>query len=199
MTSTRTMGTSCRAAVALGLTLIAAANVVTAHSGPPYPIVSDQPAGPYQVSIWTDPDATDDGSPGGQFWVTIGMSDGGAVPADTQAVVTIDPARRSGPPQTGRASPVNADVSRQFVALVMDHEGRFTVKASISSTRGSGTVESFVDATYDLRPSPAMVAVYALPFVVIGLIWLKVMVRRRGGDGGHGTRSIRRHGGTERM
>ncbi len=196
---TWTMRPPGRAAVALGLTLTAAANVVTAHSGPPYPIVSNQVAGPYQVSIWTDPDATDDGSLGGQFWVTIGMSDGGAVPADTHAVVTIDPARRSGPSQSGRASPVNADVSRQFVALLMDHEGRFTVKASISSARGSGTVESFVDATYDLRPSPVMVAVYALPFIVIGVIWLKVMVRRRGGDGrdggdgGHGTRSTRRH------
>ena len=25
---------------------------------------------PYMVSIWTDPDTTDDGTPGGQFWIT---------------------------------------------------------------------------------------------------------------------------------
>jgi len=40
-----------------------------AHSGPPFPIVADRVAGTYRVSIWTDPDATDDGSAGGQFWV----------------------------------------------------------------------------------------------------------------------------------
>jgi hypothetical protein len=170
---------SVRAIVSLGLMLIGTSSAGIAHSGPPYPIVSNQPAGPYQISVWTDPDATADGSSGGQFWVTIGMTDGGAVPPGTQAVVTISPANRSGPPQTGRASPVNADVSRQFVALLMDHEGRFTVQVVVSGARGSATVESFVDATYDLRPSPAMVAVYTLPFVLIGLLWLKVLVHRR--------------------
>jgi len=32
-----------------------------AHSGPPFPIVSSRVAGSYIISIWTDPDATDDG------------------------------------------------------------------------------------------------------------------------------------------
>src|SRR5690349_11751219 len=44
---------------------------VETHSGPPFPIMSDQAAGPYVVSIWTDPDTTDDGSAGGQFWTRV--------------------------------------------------------------------------------------------------------------------------------
>jgi hypothetical protein len=168
-----------RAVAVFAATLVLAASAVLAHSGPPYPIVSNQPAGPYRVSIWTDPDATDDGSSGGQFWLTIAMADGGAVPADTRALVTIAPANGSSPPRSGQASPINADVSQQFVALLMDHEGRFAVQAAISSARGSATVESSVDATYDLRPSPAVVAVYSLPFVLLGLLWLKVLIHRR--------------------
>ena len=38
-----------------------------AHNGPPYPIVSNQISGPYSISVWTDPDTTDDGTPAGQF------------------------------------------------------------------------------------------------------------------------------------
>src|SRR6185436_15623277 len=30
---------------------------VQAHSGPPFPIVTDQSAGAYKVTVWTDPDA----------------------------------------------------------------------------------------------------------------------------------------------
>ena len=35
-----------------------------AHSGPPYPIVTERAIGSYVVSVWTDPDATNDGSRG---------------------------------------------------------------------------------------------------------------------------------------
>ena len=50
------------AAAALALILGAGGTRAAAHDGPPYPIVSERLAGPYEVSIWTDPDATDDGS-----------------------------------------------------------------------------------------------------------------------------------------
>src|SRR4029453_4395549 len=40
----------------LATTLAVASPVVFAHDGPPFPILSDRVAGPYLVSIWTDPD-----------------------------------------------------------------------------------------------------------------------------------------------
>ncbi|MGH9372042.1 MAG: hypothetical protein ACRD15_10980 [Vicinamibacterales bacterium] len=153
-----------------------------AHAGPPYPIVSDRQAGPYEVSVWTDPDATDDGSAGGQFWVTIRLADGSALPAETRARLSITPADRPGPARSGTTSPVNGDVSRQFVALLMDHEGRFAVQAAISGARGSVVVDAEVDATYDLRPPPATLALYVLPFLAVGFLWLKMLVHRRRGD-----------------
>ena len=69
-----------RLAIVVAFMLTAFAVRVGAHSGPPYPILSDQVAGAYLISVWTDPDTTDDGSPGGQFWIRFHLVDGGEVP-----------------------------------------------------------------------------------------------------------------------
>jgi hypothetical protein len=142
--------------------------------------VSDRIAGAYRISVWTDPDATDDRSAGGQFWVMLHGVDGSAIPADTRVVLTITPADRPGPAQSAAASPIEGDVSRQFVAVLMDHEGRFGVQAAISGARGAAVVHADVEATYDLRPPPALLAVYIMPFVLVGLLWLKRLRRQKG-------------------
>lgn len=168
-----------RASPAIFLAAAVGATVMRAHSGPPFPIVTDRLSGPYQVSIWVDPDATDDGTAGGQFWVTLRAADGSAVPADTSALVTIRPLDRPGPERSGRTSPVDGNVARQFVAVLMDHEGAFAVRAAISGARGDAVVESTVEATYDLRPPAAMLVLYVMPFVAVGVLWLNLL-RRRG-------------------
>lgn len=151
-----------------------------AHDGPPFPIVSTAPVGPYELSVWTDPDTTDDGTPGGQFWVMLRAARAGAaLPPDTRAVVTIRPLDRPGDALTSRAEPVGGDPGRQFAALVMDHEGRFAVHVAVSGALGEAAVNAEVDATYDLRPPPVLMALYVLPFVAVGLLWLKLLVRRR--------------------
>ena len=171
-----------RLPLCLGIAALAWAGVrLGAHSGPPFPIVSDGIAGPYEVSLWTDPDATDDGSPGGQFWVVIAMADGSAPPPDTSALVTIRPLDRPGAEQSIRATPVGGNVSRQFAALVMDHEGPFAVRAEIRSARGTARVDATADATYDLRPPRVLLVLYLLPFVAVGVLWLKLLRSRRDG------------------
>ena len=154
--------------------------VLRAHSGPPFPILTNRVVGPYDISIWADPDATDDGSAAGQFWVMLRPAGGaGSVPAETHADVSINALDRSAPRVTGRAQPVNHEISRQFAALVMDHEGRFGVAVTVDGPLGHAEVEANVDATYDLRPAPIMMAVYLMPFVLIGFLWVKLLVRRR--------------------
>ncbi|MGH9309780.1 MAG: hypothetical protein ACRD1U_10425, partial [Vicinamibacterales bacterium] len=145
----------------------------------PYPIASDQSAGAYKVSIWADPDATDDGTPGGQFWVTIQTADGGALPPDTRARITIAPSDRGRPSLSADAEPIENDIGRQFVALLMDHEGPFSVQTTITGSLGTAVIDSAVDATYDLRPPPAMLALYLAPFVLVGVLWLKLLLKRR--------------------
>jgi hypothetical protein len=151
-----------------------------AHDGPPYPIVSNQVLGAYRVSVWTDPDTTDDGSAGGQFWVMIAVARAGdRVFSDVRADVTIRPLDRAGASLTARAAPVSGEASRQFVAVRMDHEGRFAVRVDVESAAGRVSVDSEVQATYDLRPSRLMLVVYLLPFVLTAFLWTTLLVRRR--------------------
>ena len=61
----------------------------------------------------------------------------------------------------------------------MDHEGPFGVHVGVDGPLGQAEVESKVDATYDLRPAPFLLAVYLFPFLAIGALWVKVLLRRR--------------------
>lgn len=170
----------CVACITLACGLVLVARVASAHDGPPYPIVSNELLGRYRISVWTDPDTTDDGAAGGQFWVMIDPARAGdAVPSDVQAVVTIRPLDRSGAPLMARAAPVNRDPSRQFATVVMDHEGRFAVHVDVESASGRVSVDSEVQATYDLRPSRLMLVMYLLPFLLAGFLWTTLLVRRR--------------------
>jgi hypothetical protein len=160
--------------------VLACQAIVHAHSGPPYPIVEDRVVGAYQVSLWTDPDATDDQSAAGKFWVTLRPARAGAsIPMETRVDVSIRPLDRPGGERTMRAEPINHDAGRQFAALVMDHEGPFAVHVTFDGALGSGAVDSNVDATYDLRPRPALIALFVLPFVLIGFVWGKLLIKRR--------------------
>lgn len=168
-----------------GLTLagvLARGAIAHAHSGPPFPIVSNQVAGAYSISIWTDPDTTEDGKAAGQFWVLLEPASGArAIPPGTQVVVALRPLDRPGNVQTGQAQPVNGSVTRQFIALLMDHEGPFGVRVTVDGPLGHAEAGSQVTATYDLRPAPALIALYLFPFVAIGALWGKVLLRRRRG------------------
>ena len=44
---------------------------------------------------------------------------------------------------------------------------------------GRVSVDSEVQATYDLRPSRFMLAIYLLPFLLAGFLWTTLLVRRR--------------------
>lgn len=161
----------------VALVLVLLPSSMSAHDGPPFPILSGHAAGPYVISIWTDPDTTDDGSARGQFWVTLRAANG-ELPPETRATVAITPKDRPGRERRAEAAPVRGDVSRQFAALVMDHEGRFAVRVAIDGPLGAGRAEAEVDATYDLRPPPSLIVLYLVPFVLIGLLWGRLLMSR---------------------
>jgi hypothetical protein len=102
------------------------------------------------------------------------------VPAATRTSVTIRPLDRQGPPLTAAAAPVRGDVTNQFAALRMDHEGPFAVHVTIGGPLGPATIDAEVTATYDLRPAPYLIVLYLAPFVLVGLLWGRLLLRRRG-------------------
>ena len=169
-----------RALAAVGLAVIVTAGPAQAHSGPPFLIVSDRAAGPYRLTVWTDPDSTDDGTPGGRFWIVIRSArDDGIVPPETRAMVAIAPADRSSEPVSRRADPGTSDPLTQHVALVMRREGRFTVRIDVAGPLGPATIDTEVDATYDLRPAPMLMVLYVLPFIAAGFLWARLLLKRR--------------------
>jgi hypothetical protein len=171
-------------ALAVAIAVLIAQRTSLAHSGPPFPIVTDAMRGPYTISIWTDPDATDNRTPAGQFWIVIASSTKGAtLPADTRATVSVRPSAPSSPSQAAltstRTEPVRGDVTNQFGAVLMDHEGPYEVRVDVDGPLGRATIDSRVDATYDLRPAPYMIAWYLFPFVLVGFLWTRLLLRRR--------------------
>ncbi len=166
------------------LCLLAMSVRLAAHAGPPYPILTDGKAGPYTISIWTDPDATDDGTPAGQFWVVLeagGASEAGA--AETVVTVAIRAMDRPAGELISTAAPVDGLLTRRFALLLMDHEGPYAVRVEVDGPLGMGVATSRVDATYDLRPPPVLLIVYMLPFVALGLLWIRLLHRRRSAEG----------------
>ena len=154
--------------------------VLGAHSGPPFPIVSDRVVGAYSVSVWTDPDATDDQTAAGKFWVTVQPAARGAVlPESTHVRVSVMPKDRTGAERTAGAERLNGDVRRQFVALLLDHEGRYDVHVTIDGPLGAANIDDGVDATYDLRPRPILTLLFVAPFVLVGFVWGKLLIKRK--------------------
>lgn len=162
----------------VALIMIATATL-GAHAGPPYPILSDRAAGRYSISIWTDPDSTDDGSKGGQFWVVLEQRDGGDVPPSTRVSLTVTALDRAGAAQTATGAPVRGDAGNQFADVAMDHEGPYRVAVSVTGPLGNASAEARAEATYDLRPPPYMLAWYLLPFILAGLLWGRLLMLRR--------------------
>ena len=169
------------AALACGAWLIGVSTVVVhAHSGPPYPIVTERILGAYVVAVWADPDATDDGSAAGQFWVVVRPNTPVTLPADTRAEVTIRPSDRVGVERKQQTEAVKGDMTRQYAALLMDHEGPFAVHVLIEGPLGKADLDAIVDATYDTRPAPMLMVVFVAPFLLVGFLWGKLLLRRRG-------------------
>jgi hypothetical protein len=169
----------CRQTAGWAALLFAAASAAAAHDGPPYPIVSDERLGAYEVSVWTDPDTTDDETLGGQFWIIVRPVAGGDVPPGTRVALSARAAEPGLAEQraTGTAEPRNP--SRYFAAVRFAREGRWHVGVTIDGPLGVASTSAEVEATYDLRPAPALLLVYVLPFLLVGFLWIKALRRGR--------------------
>jgi hypothetical protein len=153
--------------------------VLSAHDGPAFPIVTTRVIGPYEVSVWADPDVTKDQTAGAEFWVNVKTADGRAAPADTRARVSVAPADGVGPIQSGTTRPENGDAAKQIVALPIDREGRFRVAVEMSGSLGEAKVDAEVNATYGEPSSPGLSFVYLVPFALVAVLWINLWLRRR--------------------
>jgi hypothetical protein len=160
------------AAVLVLLTLTRPAG---AHEGPPFPIVMDEQVGPFLVSVWTDPDIGT-----GTFFVVLEPRDGGDLPENIIVKIGVAPV-------SGRLEEVFYQAesqavrygARYFAEVAFDQGEWWDVHVVIDSAAGGGTITSKVEATPDGSIGPLGMVVYLLPFVAVGLLWLKAVLRKR--------------------
>jgi hypothetical protein len=144
--------------------------IASAHEGPPFPLVVDQKADRYVVSVWTDPDVGT-----ALFFVILNAPE---PPADLRVQIGVQPVSGRLPEAFYAAERENVQGQVQYRTQVhFDAEELWRVRVRLESAQGNGETIATVEATppgygrWDLL-------VYLLPFVAIGVLWAVAMLRR---------------------
>ena len=154
--------------------LLAFGAPVSAHEGPPYPIMVDKTLGPCVLSVWSDPDVGT-----GTFFFILEPKPGGKLPDDVRVEVGVRPTSGRLPEAVYAAEREDAGGRVQYKALVpFDAEELWRVRVRLQSPQGGG------EATTDVEVTPPGygrwdLLIYLLPFAAVGFLWLRALVRRR--------------------
>ena len=160
--------------------LAGAVSPAAAHQGPPFPVLVDQPVGPYLASVWTDPDIGI-----GTFFVILEPGrKGSTVPPASRVEVAVRPVSGRLAEAVHSAERQNVAYGQRFFAEVpFDRGERWRVRVAIAGPQGGGEFRTEVLATPDGTIGPVSIALYAAPFLAVGFLWLKATLRRRGAKG----------------
>jgi hypothetical protein len=148
-----------------GLLVLVATGRAAAHGAGPAQTVSRQAAGPYLVSVWTDPDVGD-----GQVLVQVHEPVGArpevrvvAVPVDGHLGDPLEVSAR----QSDGSGGISVDT---WVASVpFDATGAWSVRVELAGPEGSGSVLTTLEALPAEGPVGWEVALFVLPFALLGL------------------------------
>jgi hypothetical protein len=146
-----------------------------AHEGPPFPIIMDVRAGPYLVSVWTDPDIGE-----ALFFVVLETPDGGLPPEPAAVSMWAEPI-------DGRLPRASYSGRRQTLRNRMQYElhplfdERRQWRVGFQIRNADGRMEE-VQAQVESTPpgwGPWDLLIYAFPFGLLGTLWIVAMVRQR--------------------
>lgn len=158
-----------------GLLALSLPAPAAAHEGPPFPIVVDAPIGAYLVSVWTDPDIGI-----GSFFVVIdGPGSDGVRPPDAVHVAVqplsgrLAEAVHAAEPQAVRRG------ARFFAEVPFDRGELWRVRVTVDGPDGRGEVAAEVEPTPDGSIGPIGLVVYAVPFLLVAALWVRVTLVRR--------------------
>ena len=159
-----------------GVALVSAASVprAAAHAGPPFPIIVDQLAGPYVISVWTDPDVGI-----GTFFVILSPAPGKVLAEQNHVQVCVRPTSGRLPERCYDGTRQDLRGQVQYYAEVeFDQQEMWQVRVRVQGEDGTGELTAEVEATppgfgaWDL-------AIYGFPFALFGLLWLCASLRSR--------------------
>ena len=144
-----------------------------AHIGPPYPIMEKRTVGPYQVDVWSNPDVGT-----GSFFITIDPPPGKSVPADIKVQIAVQPVSKRLPEAVYGAWREKLRNRVEYKTDVpFDQEEQWHVRLILSSAVGGG--ETSTDVSVTPTVSRWGLLLFSLPFVGVGLLWMKGMSVKR--------------------
>lgn len=148
-----------------------------AHVGAPYPVLMEEPVGPYVVSALADPDVG-----GGTFYVLVTL-EGAPPPAGTTVTAWAEPEDGHRAAAAYRAERQQTRYGERFVAEVpFDAEGPWQMQLAIDGPAGGGKV------AFPVRVTPAGTGWLAtvaclVPFFLLAALWLRGVLRQRSASG----------------
>ena len=149
--------------------LVCSAAPARAHSGPPYPVAVDRKAGPYVVNVWADPDVGV-----GTFYLGF---EGGKAPDEVELWVQPDDKRLPEVRTVGKRDARGGTVTFQAEAQ-FDTQEWWRARLVLRGSEGVGEVDARVKVTPP-GLGPLDVLLYLAPFLAVGFLWLKAVLRRR--------------------
>lgn len=150
----------------------------SAHEGPPFPIIIDEPVGPYSVSVWTDPDIGT-----GTFFVVLEPLSGDDLPQINTVEIGVEPVSGRLEEKAYPAEPQRVRYGARYYAEVeFDRGEMWSIRVKIEGEGWGDELYSEVEATPDGSIGPIGLLVYALPFVAVGVLWVRAMIRRRSSE-----------------
>jgi hypothetical protein len=145
-----------------------------AHVGAPYPVLLEEPVGPYVASALADPDVGQ-----GTFYVLVARPGGESPPPDTIVSLWVKPEDGHLPEASHQAERQQTRYGERFVAKVpFDAEGPWQVRLVIAGSGGAG------ETSFPVKVTPSGIGWLAtltclLPFIVLGALWLRGSRRQR--------------------
>lgn len=160
----------------IGFCLIMLAPRIIAHEGPPFPLIVDKDVGPYMVSVWTDPDIGI-----GTFFVVMEPTSDDQPTDDIQSIkVGVAPTsgRLDEKVYTAESQPTRRG-ARYSVEVEFDKGEMWKVRVILEGDGWADELNSEVEATPDGSISLMAIFVYLIPFVGIGILWIRAIIIRR--------------------
>lgn|GEM_PF-388663 len=183
MTSHRPTSHRQRPATTVALGLLALLGLlpacrVTAHEGPPFPLIVDRPVGPRLVSVWGDPDIGT-----ATFFVVMEPVNGGELPAGTRVRIGVQPISGRLAEVLYDAEPQRVHYGARYIARPeLDRGEMWRVRVLVEGPQGD-ELTAEVEATPDGSIGPIGLVLYVLPFLAAGFLWLKLVLGRRQAQG----------------
>jgi hypothetical protein len=147
---------------------------MSAHNGPPFPIIENQKMGSCVISLWTHPDIGI-----GTFFVFVEPGPGGSIPDDLKFNIGIQPESQRLPEVVYAMDRADDHGQLQYKASVnFDRDDFFRVRLVLQDSQEKAETFSRVEATpvgfgrWDLL-------LYLLPFLAVGFLWYRGIARTR--------------------